>query len=95
MKSNQARGDQNHRVWKKKENYESIVNLPWKRVYLYAYMYRTIAVTRKVYIIHFAWKESLSTLLFRVTITRATTVVLIIRTVMDHFRAEGMRPNNT
>lgn len=93
--SNQARGDQNHRVWKKKENYESIVNLPWKRVYLYAYMYRTIAATRKVYIIHFAWKESLSTLLFRVTITRATTVVLIIQTVMDHFRAEGMRPNNT
>lgn len=43
----------------------------------------------------FCWKESLSSLLFRVTITRATTVVLIIRTVMDHFRAEGMRPNNT
>lgn len=43
----------------------------------------------------FCWKESLSSLLFRVTITRATTVVLIIRAVMDHFRTEGMRPNNT
>ena len=97
---NEIESRQNHRVWKKKKRRkitrnESIVNLPWKRVYLYAYMYRTIAATRKVYIIHFAWKESLSTLLFRVTITRATTVVLIIRTVMDHFRAEGMRPNNT
>lgn len=40
-------------------------------------------------------RDSWSSLLFRVMITHATTVVLIIRTMMDHFRTEGMRPNNT